>query len=256
MSSIDTLAEQRLESILANPIGKRGKAFFVERPEGRRLAISDIHGCCETFYNLLDKVGLNPSDQLFIVGDCIDRGPYSRGVIDAVKKLLVDGYNIIPIRGNHEQICIDFADSQPRKLALFTERQNAKHLLKNGSKLHPAMERFFNAMPYYIETDNHFLVHAGFDTYAKKPLKSWHDMLWIRKFDYDFEELKGKRIIHGHVPQTFKRIADAVERDALVWPIDNGCVRSRHSGYGRLVCVDIDSGKIWKTKNSDTLPLD
>jgi len=81
-------------------------------------------------------------------------------------------------------------------------------------------------------------------------------MLWIRKFDYDIEELSRKRVIHGHVPQSFKRIADAVERDLPVWPIDNGCVRSRHSGYGRLVCVDIDSGEIWKTKNADTLPCD
>lgn len=244
----------RLSANLRHPIGKSGKAHFVPAGSGRRLAVSDIHGCYETFENLLDKTGLTKSDQLFILGDFIDRGPYSRAVIDRVERLLAEGYSVFPLRGNHEQLFLEYRDKSANKLKLFAQRQNSRHLLKSGNRLSDSMQQFFSAMPYYYETDAHLLVHAGFNTVLDKPLKSWHDMLWIRKFDYLEMPLKAKRVVHGHVPQTLKRISRTVENDGFVWAIDNGCVRSRHSGFGRLVCVDLDSGKLYKTKNADTLP--
>lgn len=253
MNDLTREALLRLSANLNEPVVKSGKAFFVPKGAGRRLVVSDIHGCFETFENLLNKTGFTKSDQLFILGDCIDRGPYSRAVIDRVMQLLAEGYAVYPVRGNHEQLFLEYRDRSPSKLRYFAQRQNARHLLKGGG-LSDSVGAFFQALPYYIETDAHLLVHAGFNTVADKPLKAWHDMLWVRKFGYVEKLLKGKRVIHGHVPQPLKRIERAVENDDFVWPVDNGCVRSRHSGFGRLVCVDVDSGKIYKTKNADTLP--
>ncbi|MFT6129303.1 MAG: serine/threonine protein phosphatase 1 [Neolewinella sp.] len=49
-----------------------------------RYTISDIHGCLKTFRALLDELKLDRNDELFLLGDYIDRGPDSQGVIDLI----------------------------------------------------------------------------------------------------------------------------------------------------------------------------
>lgn len=252
MSHEPQQVSKALANILAQPLDKKSRSFFIPRSTGRRLAISDIHGCHESFCALLDKVSPTKDDQLFLLGDFVDRGPYSRLVVRQVKSLLKQGYQVVPLRGNHEQLLLDFNHSKRRKLHLFAERQNALHLLKERESLWPGMDRFFEALPYFVETDQHFLVHAGFDTRSRKPFKSWYHMLWSRSFEYDHEIFKGKTVVHGHVPVGLKRIRKDIEADKKVWSIDNGCVRAGYEGYGRLICVDLDSREIWKTKNRDT----
>ena len=64
------------------------KHLFVEKPEvGRRFAISDIHGCSMTFEALLSQIHLKKEDQLFLLGDYVNRGPDSAGVIDKILEL-------------------------------------------------------------------------------------------------------------------------------------------------------------------------
>jgi len=68
-----------------------------------RIIIGDIHGCFETFMALLDKLNLDGDySKLILVGDILDRGPNSRGVIDFVRK-----HNIDMVQGNHEVMMID-----------------------------------------------------------------------------------------------------------------------------------------------------
>ncbi len=64
----------------------------------RTIAIADIHGCCRTFRRLLfDVVRLTKSDTLYLLGDMIDRGPDSKGVIVTILELQADGYDVRPI---------------------------------------------------------------------------------------------------------------------------------------------------------------
>ena len=81
---IDNLAF-KLSMKIGFLMAKRNVGVKVEAPEngGRRLVITDIHGCAKTFKKLLDKVGLNENDQLFLLGDYINRGP-SKQVIDKI----------------------------------------------------------------------------------------------------------------------------------------------------------------------------
>lgn len=51
--------------------------------KNRSIAIADIHGCYRTFLRLLEQIGLGRQDNLYLLGDYIDRGPDSKGVIDA-----------------------------------------------------------------------------------------------------------------------------------------------------------------------------
>jgi serine/threonine protein phosphatase 1 len=247
------LAEEKLRDLFGEAIDQRGKAWFIPAGSGRRLAISDIHGSFQTFNKLLEKIELTKSDQLFLLGDFIDRGSYSLLVLRKVWQLINEGYKIYPLRGNHEQLMLEFNREKGHKVSMFAERQNAAQLLRKG-ELHPLIDHFFGMLPYYYETDKALLVHAGFDTMQKNPLSVWKDMLWIRSFVYDSKKLKGKTVIHGHVPSHWNVIESSLKVGARNIGIDNACVRAEVEGYGHLVCLDIDSGKLFRTKNVDSRP--
>jgi serine/threonine protein phosphatase 1 len=65
-------------------------------------AISNIHGCYHTFKALLEKIGLCKEDELYLLGDYIDRGPGSKEVLDLILKLKSENFNIQCLLGNHE----------------------------------------------------------------------------------------------------------------------------------------------------------
>lgn len=72
-------------------------------PKGRRFAIGDIHGCYNTFESLVeDKIALRKEDQLFLLGDYIDRGIRNREVLDYIIELKEEGFQVFPLMGNHE----------------------------------------------------------------------------------------------------------------------------------------------------------
>ena len=66
----------------------------VKKGEGRRFAISDIHGCHRTFKLLLKQIRLQKKDQLFILGDLINRGKQSAKVLDFVQELINYGFQL------------------------------------------------------------------------------------------------------------------------------------------------------------------
>ena len=82
----------------------------------RKIAISDIHGCIRTFrYLLEEKIRLQPEDHLFLLGDFIDRGPNSKGVIDYILELQQSGYQLTCLLGNHEEMLLrSFTESLMR----------------------------------------------------------------------------------------------------------------------------------------------
>ncbi len=254
MKELAREAEGKLKGFLTNPIDARGRAYFIHPPPGRRLVISDIHGCYQTFSDLLEKLALSHEDQLFIAGDMINRGPYSTLVVLKIWQLLVDGYQVLPLRGNHEQLALEFNREQSQKLTFFAERQYSGQMIQPNGDLMTEMDAFFAMLPYYYETEKEFIVHAGFDTSEKTPLLLWKDMIWIRNFSYDERKLRGKRVIHGHVPEPYAVIEACAKRIAREVCVDNACVRAGFPGYGKLVCLDLDTGNLISAKNSDLLP--
>ena len=72
----------------------------------RTLAIGDIHGCLQTLSTLLGAVQIHADDLIVTLGDYVDRGPDSNGVLD----LLVEFYRtgqLIALRGNHDQMMVE-----------------------------------------------------------------------------------------------------------------------------------------------------
>jgi len=82
------------------------------RPRAPRvIAIGDVHGCSPALNAILDCVDLAADDTLVTLGDYIDRGPDSRGVIDALLAV-AKKCRLIPILGNHEEMLLAVVDGQ------------------------------------------------------------------------------------------------------------------------------------------------
>jgi serine/threonine protein phosphatase 1 len=81
---------------------------FKRNTTGRDLIVGDIHGCFARLQVALDELGFDPEcDRLFSVGDLVDRGPDSEAATEWLKKPWFHA-----VRGNHEQMAIDFADGR------------------------------------------------------------------------------------------------------------------------------------------------
>lgn len=236
------------------------ESYFVEKPgnQGRRLVISDIHGCTKTFEALLHWINLTRKDQLFLLGDYIDRGPDSSGVLDIIIGMMEDGYNIFPLRGNHEQMVMDKAALDGSKeVRAYLENNNSEDLIGKNKKVRSEYLKFFHRTAYYFELDKFYLVHAGFDFKARDPLAAYEEMLWIRQFEPSDKVLNGKILIHGHTPYLLDVIKEAVARKSQVIPLDNGCVFHGENKYlGNLLCLDLDTFELFVQENQDYVAID
>lgn len=78
----------------------------------RLLAIGDTHGCYVQLYTLVTElISLSRNDRLVLLGDYIDRGPDSKQVMEFIMDLKDEGYDVIALKGNHEDMMLHAADS-------------------------------------------------------------------------------------------------------------------------------------------------
>ncbi|WKK77912.2 metallophosphoesterase family protein [Marivirga salinae] len=218
-----------------------------------RFAISDIHGCYYTFKELLNTIGLNKSDELILLGDYINRGSYSKEVVDLVMQLETDQYNIHCIKGNHEDMIFDSilyddeASGEPETLKSFGI-SNLREIPKKYT------DWFLNLKPYHI-SGNYILVHAGLDFKQKHLLTDNRNMYWINFWyeDIDYERLGDKIIIHGH-KSVEKQDILSMRDDILqsqVLAIDNGCFKTDQPGLGSLCCFNLDTKDLYFEPNRE-----
>lgn len=228
----------------------------------RRLAISDIHGCLKTFKALLDRVSLGTTDELYLLGDFVDRGPRTAQVLDYVIKLQAEGYRIHPLRGNHDQYMLDailIGDKHSRNVwrnagANTTKKSYAKRD-KQGGQIDPQHITWLNELPYYYLLDDYVLVHAGLNFRRKNPLKGKKAMLnrrnWYRQIDYDW--LGDRKIVHGHTPMKREQIEAQTRPRRRVYPvfdIDAGCFHTK-PGMGHLCAFNLDERTFTFVANRD-----
>jgi serine/threonine protein phosphatase 1 len=175
--------------------------------EEKIFVVGDVHGCLEMLKRLIDKIEWNPAnDRLIFIGDYIDRGENSKGVIDFILQLKEDSTLIQCLIGNHEQMFIDYlsgVDSQSSLLngGLSTLRSYEEMRRSQDDPLIPPSHLdFFSSLLTMIELEHYYVVHAGFHSDIGIEDQSLNDMIWIREefiySDYDF----GKVVIFGHTP--------------------------------------------------------
>lgn len=212
--------------------------------------ISDIHGCFAEFKQLLKKIKFSVEDELFILGDCLDRGPEPIPLI----KYIMTQPNIYMIKGNHEIMAMNIIKNylnleitEESLDALLNEEATLAYAdwMNNGGGI---TLKQFSALPkeeredimlYLEETYNYemlevnnklyILVHAGLNNFSpNKELEEYslHDILWTRP-DYTKRYYPGNRIflVTGHTPTTYIR----KDKESLVYEgnghiaIDCGC---------------------------------
>lgn len=225
----------------------------VDPPEkgGRRLVITDIHGCARTFSKLLKKVELTPNDQLFLLGDFINRGPRSKKVLDTILGLLKEGFQVYPLMGNHEENLLHIVEENPDNLKKLLEPRNSLNLLNKKGNVRARFLRFIRSLPYFYDLGDFYLVHAGFNLKIKKPLTDSHAMTWMRNFSLD-KKLDGRKVIFGHTPNKLFKIQSSIGENVKSICLDNGCSHT-YMGieYSSLLCYDLDSKKLYRQKNVD-----
>ncbi|WP_375559592.1 metallophosphoesterase [Bernardetia sp. OM2101] len=230
---------------------------ITEKPKGRRFVISDIHGCSKTFKALVEnKIQLTKDDYLFLLGDYIDKGVDSAGVLDYILYLQDNGYPIFPLMGNHELNLLEASQEyNERMFRLFLKINKCKGIVDEQSKIKPQYLAFLKSLPYYYELDDYYLVHAGFDFCNKKPFQNYKAMLEIRRFQVIEELLKGKKIIHGHQPTNLIDIQKSLFTNASVIPLDNGGVYTKphkvldYKQLGNLCSLNLDNLELILQKN-------
>jgi serine/threonine protein phosphatase 1 len=207
-------------------------------------AIGDIHGCLDHLERLLEEV--NPDlhrYKLVFIGDYIDRGPNSRGVVDYIINLrkMYPAQNIICLKGNHEVMLLDFLNGLNRELFLLnggrsTLREYWGEYWDRSSdlRLPPDHEEFYLSLKKYYETPDYIFVHGGLKPGVPLNEQDEEDLFWIRgEFIASFEDF-GRPVVFGHTPLRYP----------LVMPnkigIDTGCV------YGNfLTCIRLPEEKFF-----------
>ncbi len=219
----------------------------------RTFAIGDIHGCAKTFKSLIvDKIQICNSDIVYCIGDYIDRGKDSRGVVDFILELRSNHYQIFTLRGNHEQMLLNSSNSDDA-FELWMKNGGGHTLWSFGistiSELSPVYLDFFNSLPFFLESEDCFFVHAGFNLFEKNIFEDTHAMLWTRDFAGKSKQLKGKKVIHGHdALSSFELKSQDLKRNIN---IDGGCVYKDIQGMGSLFALNLTDMEWLEVKNID-----
>ena len=212
--------------------------------EAKIFIVGDVHGCLEMLKRLIDKIEWNQSnDRLIFIGDYIDRGQDSKGVVDFILKLKKDSPLIQCLIGNHEQMFLDYlsgVDSQSFILngGLQTLRSYNEERLRSEDPLIPSAHLdFFSSLLPMIELEQCYIVHAGFRPNIRIEDQDIIDMIWIRDefiySDYDFGEV----VIFGHTPFN----SPIIMKNKI--GIDTGAV------YGNcLTCLELPEKKFHSVK--------
>ncbi len=201
------------------------------------IAVGDIHGCAKTLDLLLDELDPSPDDHLLFVGDYIDRGPDSKGVIDRLLELREE-VDCTFLRGNHESLMLGYLDSGAFNLwrvnggiaTLQSYMQNAQDF-----DIPETHAEFVRNTKMYHETDDFVFVHAGLkaDRSVQENLEDGDEetFLWERGHlqanDFAWE----KTVVCGHTPQ-----AEPIDQEKLIL-IDTGACYHMQPGMGRLTAV-------------------
>lgn len=180
----------------------------------RCYVIGDIHGCCEEMACLLESLPVEPSDRLVFLGDYIDRGPDSKGVVSYLLEYQekLKGQAIF-LKGNHEDMFLAYLGLEGRYGEMFLFNGGGATLASYGiSPRSAAPADILSAMPaehmlflerlrnYYL-SEPYLCVHAGI--HPARPLEQQieEELLWIRDEFILNPHPMPYTVLFGHTPQ-------------------------------------------------------
>lgn len=220
--------------------------------ENSRIIVGDVHGCLKTLKALIEQL---PHDNLCFVGDLIDRGPDSMGVVDFVKD---NDYDCV--KGNHEDMMVR-CDG---KAVYHWTRNGGNTTLRNYAghpeKLKEHLE-WMKELPTGIvyesiknDKDERLMVSHSMAWYAHRMIGRWTEeqidesLMWERNF-HKLKPIPGIYNVFGHTPQEFDPRVKS-----FYACIDTGAVYNREpfhkpNPYGVLSALEFPSMKVFQQKN-------
>ncbi|MEW9307115.1 metallophosphoesterase family protein [Labrys neptuniae] len=201
----------------------KGEGVSTVPPGTRIYAVGDIHGRRDLLLRMEQRIladldgGITEPLVVFL-GDYVDRGPESAGVIEHLSSCRF-GATIKALRGNHEDLLLSFLDD-PVVLERWRKFGGLETLHSYGvdvsealrgrgyrqvreqfaGKLPAAHRRFLEDMPLSHSCGDYFFCHAGVKPRIGLDRQAGEDLLWIRDEFLKFGGSFGKIVVHGHSP--------------------------------------------------------
>lgn len=193
----------------------------------RTFAIGDIHGDLEALETLLSRLpALNADDTLVFLGDYVDRGPNSAGVVNRVRALQTTGpARVVALRGNHEDAWVQIRSGKPWPEFVLPRGNGCLEFLRSctggscpdddelpapgeveamldGSFIPEDMARWFESLLWFYEDEHAIYVHAGIKRMRgtfphPADVEPKRALLWLRDKDF-FTNYRGKLVVFGH----------------------------------------------------------
>ncbi len=221
----------------------------------RIIAVGDIHGCIESLQQLVRLLELRPSDQLVFLGDYIDRGKDSKGVIACLMDLQ-RSFRCFFLMGNHELMFLDYLTTGNASawLANGGKETLASYGITDGKDLPENHVEFIRSCRFFLESRDFIFVHGGLDPdmSVRDNIRYLQpaDFCWMRthlrtsnleKNRYRWE----KTVVCAHTPTP-----EIINLDKLI-SIDTGCVYNNDISLGKLSAIELPSRKLIQTANID-----
>jgi diadenosine tetraphosphatase ApaH/serine/threonine PP2A family protein phosphatase len=228
-------------------------------PDGQLVyAIGDIHGRLDLLGLLLASIEADAAQSqstrktLIFLGDYVDRGPDSRGVIEALLNDLPQDFDAHFLKGNHEALLLKFledasclrhwlvndAKSTMRSYGMDVnalESENAPAEAWRGAfaaALSESHRHFFQTLALMTTFGDYLFVHAGLRPGIPIEAQDERDLIWIRHEFLDSEDDFGKFVVHGHTPVSLPEVrSNRID-------IDTGAVFS-----GRLTALRLEGSR-------------
>ena len=191
---------------------------------GKRLyAIGDVHGCLDELTRLIGLIGEDcrareaKETHIVFLGDLIDRGPDSRGVIDYLRHRPPDFARLHFIRGNHEEMMVRCLSGEASLIPAWLEHGGRSCAISYGvdpallhesdtdrleyallSRIPPEDIRFLSGFADQVRFGDYLLVHAGIRPGVALAEQKGRDLRWIRADFLTSEARHEAMIVHGH----------------------------------------------------------
>ena len=213
----------------------------------RLFAIGDLHGCLSALQGLLLAVDLGPADRVVTLGDYINKGPDTKGVLDQLIVLAQTG-QLIALKGNHEFKMLAARTQQTFQLndeVLLDRHTLASYgIVPETAKPKQALAQIPDTHWQFVstqcrdwwESDQHIFTHANVDPLKPMAEQPASKLFW-EKFNNPQPHMSGITLVCGHTRQ----------KSGI--PINLGhasCIDSWACGSGWLTALEVISGEIWQ----------
>lgn len=215
------------------------------------FVMTDLHGCYDLFIKMINEINFTKKDLLIILGDSCDRGKKSYELYNWYNLKEKEGYKIIHLLGNHEDMIFRGQNDKNYKdnwilngghetiKSFYNNFEEKEHILNEKIFFEKSgVLEYIDKMFHIVESEKHLFVHAGID-FSKSLFEQEHNnILWRR--DRWFEKNNSKKVVfYGHTPK--RNIT-----------IKNNCVNLDSGVFhtNKLNCVEIKKYKLYILENN------